>query len=128
MILITVCTKPFLTFWTPEIKNKMEHLEIYLLERKTRIEDQKQECLEAVHRLRKSINDHLDILEGELTDEIAAENKTEKLKMVSLLSQTQAHTNKLSSLQNDLSKMTKFATNFQFSFLIGIFLDAPFYF
>ena len=96
-----------------EIKNKMEHLEIYLLERKTRIEDQKQECLEAVHRLRKSINDHLDILEGELTDEIAAENKKEKLKMVSLLSQTQAHTTKLSSLQNDLSKMTKFATNFQ---------------
>lgn len=96
-----------------EIKNKIEHLEIYLLERKRRIEDQEQECLEAVHTLRKSINDHLDILEGELTDEIAAANKKEKLKMVSLLSQTQAHTNILSTLQNNLSKMTKLATNFQ---------------
>ncbi|CAG2235046.1 TRIM56 [Mytilus edulis] len=85
----------------------------YLNSRIATIKKNKTESLREIRNLRALINKHLDEIEKKIVDDLSEEFKKIKLTSDNLTSEIEDKKKVIKNLQNDLSKMTKYATDLQ---------------
>ena len=104
---------PFLDEDLKNLGKKFEQIIEYLHNRIRTNKNQKTQILKEIKSVRKSIDDYLDKIEGQIRDELQSKHSKIQSKMEDLVKQVEQHSKQIVHLQEDFLKMSIYATSWQ---------------
>ncbi|CAC5404784.1 unnamed protein product [Mytilus coruscus] len=96
-----------------DLGEKFEQIIEYLHNSITTNKNQKIQIFKEIKSVRKSIDDNLDKLESQILDELESKHSMIQSKMEDLVQQVEQRAKQIGHLQEDFSKMTQYATEWQ---------------
>lgn len=104
---------PFLDEDLKNLGEKFEQIIEYLHNRIRTNKNQKTQILKEIKSVRKSIDDYLDKIEGQILAELQSKHSKIQSKMEDLVKQVEQHSKQIVHLQEDFLKMSIYATSWQ---------------